>query len=78
MDSYAELHDRCAKALKVYMREAQKTCDVLGARPVGPRDRAERELILAQRQKENEAHESYQQARRALIDAAKLGIPHSS
>jgi hypothetical protein len=53
--------------------EAQKTCDLLGEHKEGPLNAQERQTILAQRQKENEAHERYQQVRKALIEAAKLG-----
>jgi hypothetical protein len=73
MASYHDLHEQCAQALKGYMAEAQKTCDLLGEHREGPLNAQERQTILAQRQKENEAHECYQQVRKALIEAAKLG-----
>jgi hypothetical protein len=71
--NYTQLHGQCAKALKSYIHEARKTCDLLGGHEDGPADLAERRAIVEQRVRENDAYERYQKARLLLIDAAKLG-----
>jgi hypothetical protein len=73
MPNSSELHEQCTEALKVFITEAQKTCDLLEKHQHGRLDAKERQAMLAQRQKENEAHEHYQHARKALIDATLGG-----
>ena len=65
-----ELHIDCVRALREYIKEANKTCKALvniKGFPVSPETRTE---ILEQRRTENRAHDAYQSARLNLFRAA--------
>ena len=66
-----ELHVTCVRALRRYIVEANKTCRILADITTFPVSTKARKAILQQRQAENAAHESYQNARRGLFEAAQ-------
>jgi hypothetical protein len=65
-----ELHIQCVRALKEYMGEANKTCDLLAALTEFPVSDSQVREITDQRVVENAAYARYQFARQNLFIAA--------
>jgi hypothetical protein len=68
------LRTGCVRALRNYMRAANKTCTLLNAIRKFPVPLEQRLAILDQRLAENAAHERYQLARQQLFRAAKWNL----
>ena len=62
------LHNKCITALKNYACEAQKTCDLLGAKDSAAPSLDRLLSICAQTQAENSAHELYVALRSRLLE----------
>jgi hypothetical protein len=75
MDSreFAELHVQCCEALKQYVHEADRMCELLGQCLPGPSSIQFRTEILEQRARENKAHARYVEIRRQLLEAVRMG-----
>ena len=65
------LHRDCLTSLNAFIEQAKKTCDLLETIKAFPVDLKARKEIIAQRVRENAAHELYQRARQKLFEAAK-------
>jgi hypothetical protein len=68
-----ELHARCCEALKRYVCEAERMCELFGE--CLPVSSSLRDLsgITEQRVRENNAHASYAEIRRQLFEAIRTG-----
>lgn len=66
-----QLRTECVRALRKYMREADKTCTLLHSIRVFPVPLERRLAILDQRLVENAAHERYQLSRQQLFRLAR-------
>jgi hypothetical protein len=75
MDSreFAELHAQCCEALKHYVHEADRMCELLGQCLPGPSSIQFRTDILEQRARENKAYAGYVKIRRQLLEAVRIG-----
>jgi hypothetical protein len=75
MDSreFAELHAQCCEALKQYVLEADRMCELLGQCLPEPSSIQFRTDLLEQRARENKAYARYVETRRQLFDAARIG-----
>jgi predicted NodU family carbamoyl transferase len=70
---YQDVHKRCGRALQVYIREANRTCELLGRADYGPSGLSARAVIAFQRHRENEAHAQFCELRNGLMDLVRLG-----
>jgi len=75
MDSreFVELHAHCCEALKQYVHEADRMCELLGQCLPEPSSFQFRTDILEQRARENKAYARYVQIRRQLLNAVRIG-----
>jgi len=74
---FKELHARCWEALRHYVREAERTCELLGQCLPEPSSVQVRSEIMDQRVRENNAHASYLKIRWQLFEAARIGYDAS-
>jgi hypothetical protein len=75
---FKALQARCWEALKHYVHEAEKMCELFGKclpEPVSIQTRSE---LIEQRVRENNAHASYLDIRRQLFELARIGYDASS
>ena len=75
---FKEFHARCGEALQHYVREAERTCELLGQCLPEPSSVQARSEIMEQRVRENNAHGSYLEIRRELFEAARIGYDASN
>jgi hypothetical protein len=66
------LETKCQCALRIYMAEAEKLCELLRRFKEGERTAPDQERLRGQWDRENEAHANYRRARGRLLHAAKL------
>jgi hypothetical protein len=62
-----QLHAECVGALREYIHQAEKTCELLRSIPEFPLSMEHRLAVLEQRLAENAAHDRYQLAREKLF-----------
>jgi hypothetical protein len=74
---FRELHARCGEALKHYVREAEKMCELLGQCLPEPSSLQILSEIIEHRVRENNAHASYLDIRRQLLRAVRIGYDSS-
>ena len=65
------LHERCVSALREYMAQAVKTCNMLRNFTDKSPSTTELKGITVQRSRENEAHRKYMELRERLLEAAQ-------
>ncbi len=75
---FQELHAKCREALKRYMHEAERMCDLLGECLPEPSSVQARAELMEQRVRENNAHASYLGIRRQLFAAVQVGYDASN
>jgi len=75
---FKALHARCWEALKHYVHEAERMCELLGQCLPEPSSIQTRSEIIEQRVRENNAHASYLEIRRQLLEAARIGYDASN
>jgi len=75
---FRELHARCCEALKHYVHEAERMCELFGQCLPEPSSMPTRAEIIEQRVRENNAHATYLEIRRQLFDAARIGYGPSN
>jgi hypothetical protein len=74
---YHDVHKRCERALQVYIREANRTCELLGTADHGPSGLTARAVIAIQRHRENEALAQFCELRNGLVDLVRLGYQNT-
>jgi hypothetical protein len=74
---FRELHARCCEALKHYVREAERMCELFGRCLPIPSSLQTLSEIMEQRVRENNAHASYVEIRRQLFEAIRIGYKPS-
>jgi hypothetical protein len=72
------LHARCWEALRRYVHEADRMCELFGQCLPGPTAVQTRAEIIEQRVRENNAHANYLKIRRQLFEAARVGYDASN
>jgi hypothetical protein len=72
-EEFRELHARCWEALKRYVLEAERTCELFGQCLPEPSSLLILSEILEQRVRENNAHATYLDLRRQLLKAVRIG-----
>jgi len=75
---FKELHARCWEALRHYVHEAERMCELFGKCLPEPLSMQTRSEIIDQRVRENNAHAGYVEIRRQLFDAARIGYDPSN
>jgi hypothetical protein len=70
---FRELHARCSEALKRYVHEAERMCELFGQCLPEPLSLQILSEIIEQRVRENNAHASYFEIRRQLFEAVRIG-----
>jgi hypothetical protein len=75
---FRELHAKCWDALKHYVHEAEKMCELFGRCLPEPSPLQTLAVIMEQRVRENNAHASYIEIRRQLFEAIRIGYNPSS
>src|SRR5208282_3712716 len=80
MDSnqFRELHTGCLEALRRYVREADRTCELFGKCLAEPSSLQTHSEIIEQRVRENNALASYLKIRRQLFAAVRTGYGSSN
>jgi hypothetical protein len=75
MDSreFAKRHGQCREALKQYVHEADRMCELLGQCLPEPLSIQFRTDIAEQRARENKAYARYVKVRRELLEAVRIG-----
>jgi len=71
-NDFLHLHRECVSALQIYMAEADKLCRMLESCNGDATSATEQVALVAQRQKENEAHAEYHRLRKRLLRRARL------
>jgi hypothetical protein len=66
-----ELHEECVKRLKDLIAESNRTCSLLESMTEFPTTAETWRKAVAQRVRENNAHERYQKAREHLFNAIR-------
>jgi hypothetical protein len=74
---FEELHAKCREALRHYVHEAERMCELFGQCLPEPLSVQARSEILEQRVRENNAYASYIKIRRQLFEAARIGYDAS-
>jgi hypothetical protein len=77
-EHFKKLHATCGDALKRYMHEAEKMCELFGQCLPEPLSIQIRSEILEQRVRENNAYATYFKIRRQLFQAARIGYDASN
>jgi hypothetical protein len=72
-EQFIELHARCWEALKHYVHQAERMCDLLGQCLPEPSSLQTLSEITDQRVRENNAHASYLELRGQLLRAVRAG-----
>jgi hypothetical protein len=75
---FEALHARCCEALKYYVHEAERMCELFGQCLPEPSSMQTRSELIEQRVRENNAHASYLEIRRQLFEAARIGYDASN
>jgi len=75
---FEALHARCCEALKHYVHEAERMCELFGQCLPEPSSMQTRSELIEQRVRENNAHSSYLGIRRQLFEAARIGYDASN
>jgi len=75
---FRELHASCSAALKYYVHEAERMCELFGQCLPEPPSMRTRSELAEQRVRENNAHASYLEIRRQLFEAARIGYDASN
>jgi hypothetical protein len=71
-DQMLKLREDCTGALRRFVEQAHKTCEILETiKPEFPLAMEDRQRVLQQRQSENLAYEQYQASRNRLFEAAR-------
>jgi hypothetical protein len=70
---FKELHARCLEALKHYVHEAERMCELFGQCLPEQSSLQTRSEIIEQRVRENIAHACYIKIRRQLFEAVRIG-----
>lgn len=70
---FQRLHQICEASLQQYILEARNTCTLLGRTKGKALTLLQRAELVSQRNVENAALDRYQQTRRDLMEAAKVG-----
>jgi len=78
LKEFSELHARCREALKHYVHEAERMCELFGQCLPGPASLQIFAEITEQRVRENNAHVSYLKIRRQLFNAVRMGYETST
>ena len=66
-----DLKDQCTRALREYIQQAQRTCELLESITLLPAPEATRELLTGQRIAENKARVNYDRVRSQFFDALR-------
>jgi hypothetical protein len=69
-EAIQKLHVECTSALDKYLKEGHEMCRILSAIESHPVSQKQREAIVRQRVRENEAQRAYDSARQALFALA--------
>jgi hypothetical protein len=70
---FAELHAQGCEALKQYVLQADRMCELLGRCLSEPSSIQFRTDIVEQRARENKAYARYVEIRRQLLEAVRIG-----
>jgi hypothetical protein len=68
------LHAKCWEALRRFVQEAERMCELFGQCLPEPSSVQTRAAIMEQRVRENNAYASYLDIRRQLFEAARIGF----
>jgi hypothetical protein len=75
-NDFLYLRNQCISALEIYVAEADRLCQMLSACNGHAVNVADQVALIAQRQRENDAHAEYIRARKRLLRSSRL-IPAS-
>jgi hypothetical protein len=71
-DNFLYLRNQCIAALEIYVAEANRLCQMLSACNGSSLNVADQVALIAQRQRENDAHDEYIRAHKRLLRRSRL------